>query len=94
MEASLRPRRRARNNQCISGSAWARRLHSTAMPESSIEPPKKAVLAAMSEIQRQHDAREMSTEQAHRDAAAALLAFIDDLVEVTRAFEAIERWYA
>jgi hypothetical protein len=60
------------------------------MPEAE---RRAALLAALQEILRQHDDREISTEQAHRDADAALLAYINDL-EVTRAFEAIERWYA
>ena len=51
------------------------------------------MLTALREILREHDDHLISTEQAHRDADAALLAYIDDL-EVTLAFEAIERWYA
>ena len=50
-------------------------------------------LAALRDILRHHDDAETRSEQAHRCADAALLAYIDHL-EVAGACEAVERWYA
>ena len=54
---------------------------------------RNALLQLLQEIARQQREGEINDEQAHRDADAALLAYIRDSA-VLNAFERIERWYA
>ena len=54
---------------------------------------RHGVVVALEIIRRQQVACEISDEQAHRDADAILIAYIND-PDVTRAFEGIDWWYA